>query len=153
MSGTSTGSAPISVVDDAIRRRDDRQRLAEKGISQTEYDEIWCVMDTEEPGKSSTFAAALDKAKGNGLRVAVSNPCFEYWILLHFVEPGHAFHNCSEVISVVKGYIPTYTKGHKCFPQIHTNTHAAINRLSDNWWPPAIQARNGQTLARMSTSL
>ncbi|NUW37702.1 RloB domain-containing protein [Nonomuraea sp. SMC257] len=48
-----------------------------------EYDHVWCVVDVDE---HETLAAALRTAERLGIQVAVSNPCFEIWILWHFIE-------------------------------------------------------------------
>jgi hypothetical protein len=55
-------------------------------------DEVWCVFDVDEHPK---LAEARDQANANGIQLAVSNPCFELWLLLHFQEHrahagGHA---------------------------------------------------------------
>jgi RloB-like protein len=52
-----------------------------------EVDEFWCVFDVEakadKPGRHPNLHEALDKAKANGIGVAVSNPSFEVWLALH----------------------------------------------------------------------
>lgn len=50
------------------------------------YDEVWCVMDVEAPVAHPDFDGALRTARAEGLSVALSNPCFELWLLLHFRE-------------------------------------------------------------------
>src|SRR6185436_2146803 len=48
-----------------------------------EYDEVWCVTDVdhyERDGGKVTAAVAL---AGDDIKLAVSNPCFELWLLLH----------------------------------------------------------------------
>ncbi|MBN6057191.1 RloB domain-containing protein, partial [Nonomuraea sp. RK-328] len=47
------------------------------------FDHVWCVVDVDE---HETLAAALRTAERLGIHVAVSNPCFEIWILWHFME-------------------------------------------------------------------
>lgn len=50
------------------------------------YDSVWCVFDVDE---HPFLDKARETARENGLDVAVSNPCFELWLLLHFDEsPG-----------------------------------------------------------------
>ena len=53
------------------------------------FNEVWCVTDVDEHKR---LEPALDKAKGNDIRVALSNPCFELWLLLHFRESPGAQH-------------------------------------------------------------
>ncbi|MFD7065985.1 RloB family protein [Streptomyces sp. NPDC059913] len=52
----------------------------------TAYDEVWCVIDVEAPVPHEGLAEALDLARRNGVEVALTNPCFELWLLLHFQD-------------------------------------------------------------------
>ena len=52
-----------------------------------EIDEVWCVFDVEWPTNHPKLSEALDLADSRGIRTAVSNPCFEYWLVLHFKQP------------------------------------------------------------------
>lgn len=74
------GMRPAQLVErarDALRANSRERRTS----GSPEYDEIWCVMDTDDhPG----LDAALREAEAAGIRLAVSNPCFELWLLLHF---------------------------------------------------------------------
>ena len=45
-----------------------------------DFDEIWCVFDTD---THENLPQALQEARQSGIRVAVSNPCFELWLVLH----------------------------------------------------------------------
>lgn len=53
-----------------------------------EIDEFWCVFDVEWPRNHPGLAEAISQAERNGIRVAVSNPCFELWLILHFQDHG-----------------------------------------------------------------
>ena len=90
------------------------------------FDHVYCVIDRD---SHADFQKALDQVSGfrskeTTLHVIVSNPCFEYWILLHFVYTTKAFgasgdSPCQELISSeLKKYIPGYEKGD---PSIMTN--------------------------------
>ncbi|MEV6984129.1 RloB family protein [Sphaerisporangium sp. NPDC051017] len=51
-----------------------------------DFDEVWAVFDVDE---FDVTEAVREAAKSN-VNVAVSNPCFEFWLLLHFVNRrGH----------------------------------------------------------------
>jgi hypothetical protein len=57
-----------------------------KRVSETvsgEVDEYWCVFDVEQPLNHPDLLKAIDKARANGINLAVSNPCFELWLILH----------------------------------------------------------------------
>jgi hypothetical protein len=47
------------------------------------YDEVWCLVDVDDH-ESLSEACAL--ATTNGVRVAVSNPAFEIWVLWHYKD-------------------------------------------------------------------
>ena len=48
-----------------------------------DFDEIWCVFDTD---AHENLPHAIEEARQSGIAVAVSNPCFELWLVLHVRE-------------------------------------------------------------------
>ncbi|HOY62439.1 MAG TPA: RloB family protein [bacterium] len=71
------GTAPKDIVDYAKKEWKKKTRDGmpiEKG-------DVWCVFDRD---AHESFDAAIKMAKDNGFGIAVSNPCFELWYLLHF---------------------------------------------------------------------
>jgi hypothetical protein len=73
-------NTPVQLVEVAIAAKASPKSLPE--------DEFWVVYDRESTSKypETLHAKAMDKAVGNGINTALSNVCFEYWLLLHFVE-------------------------------------------------------------------
>ena len=67
-------------------------------------------MDTECRNDHPSWEPGVDKAKSNGLRLAWSNPCFEYWILLHFDRVGRSFNGYGGIKPHVSKHIPNYEK-------------------------------------------
>jgi hypothetical protein len=61
-------------------------RLAIDRAAEDEVDECWCVFDVEWPKHHPNLKQAITLAADHGIRLAVSNPCFELWLLLHFEE-------------------------------------------------------------------
>jgi hypothetical protein len=59
------------------------KRAAERSEDE-EVDECWCVFDVEWPQHHPHLSQAIDLAARRGVRLAVSNPCFELWLILHF---------------------------------------------------------------------
>jgi hypothetical protein len=47
------------------------------------YEEVWCVFDIDD---HRLIPEAKDQARANGIELAISNPCFELWALLHFQD-------------------------------------------------------------------
>lgn len=71
------------VVSHAIRKAISARDKAAR--EEGEIDEFWCVFDVEWPHNHPGLAEAVAVAAGNGIRLAISNPCFELWLALHFV--------------------------------------------------------------------
>ena len=53
-----------------------------------EIDEFWCVFDVEWPRNHPNLQEAMAMARQNNVEIAVSNPCFELWLILHFQSQG-----------------------------------------------------------------
>jgi len=53
---------------------------------EAEIDEFWCVFDVEWPLNHPSLKEAIERARKNDIRLAVSNPCFELWLILHFQD-------------------------------------------------------------------
>lgn len=73
---------PETLVSSAIKAHD--KSADEEG----EVDEFWCVFDVEWPRNHPRLREAVQQARGNGINVAISNPCFELWLILHFERHG-----------------------------------------------------------------
>ena len=74
----SLGSAPLTLVKAAAEAR------ARASGEESEVDEVWCIFDVEWPQNHPKLKEARALAKRSNVKVAVSNPCFELWLLLHF---------------------------------------------------------------------
>lgn len=93
------GSAPISVVACA------EKKCAEQGG----YDQVYCVFDRN--GHES-FTRARERIRGLAKRKkkplpieeAISIPCFELWVLLHFEQTDAAFDSCADVIHHIRAH-------------------------------------------------
>ena len=70
-----SGADPHTVVREAKQLRQRERRQGER------YDTVYCVFDHDE---HAAFDSASKDATANGLELARSWPCFEFWLLLHF---------------------------------------------------------------------
>ena len=70
------GAVPLTLVEAAAEAR------ARSSGEDGEIDEVWCVFDVEWPQNHPNLKRALALARESGVRVAVSNPCFELWLAL-----------------------------------------------------------------------
>jgi hypothetical protein len=95
------GSAPITVVDRAIEKRKERKQVAKASLTKVEYEVVYCVIDVEAP-KAASLSRAVNKAKDNRLEVILSNPCFEYWYILHFRKTSAPFTRSQDVKSTLR---------------------------------------------------
>jgi hypothetical protein len=66
-----------------------RRAIDEEG----EIDEFWCVFDVEWPRNHPDLKDAVEQARQGGVELAISNPCFELWLILHFQDNGRWLDN------------------------------------------------------------
>ena len=95
------GKAAITVVNRAIELRQARKRLASNSLIKAAYEVVYCVLDVEAP-KATSLSRAVTKARGNNLEVILSNPCFEYWYILHFSKTSASFNTSKAAKSALK---------------------------------------------------
>lgn len=74
------GFAPLQMVRRASARKRADARLARRGRGSAP-DNYWCVFDVDE---HPYLPDALELAASEGINVALTNPCFELWFILHF---------------------------------------------------------------------
>jgi hypothetical protein len=73
-------------------------------------DKAWLVVDIDEwPTIELDAVYEWSLLKAN-YRLAVSNPKFEYWLLLHF-DPGNNIKNKKECVKRLLHHIPSFKKG------------------------------------------
>ena len=113
--------APISIVK---RAKKEKTRLSAG-------DEVWCVFDVEEKFQNKTFPEAVLLAQKADIGLAVSNPAFEYWYLLHFECTDRSFTNANEIIKALYKYLPKYKKSLNIYEDIKDKTEIAIERASN----------------------
>ena len=73
-----SGAVPLTLVNAAAEAR------ARSSEEQGEIDEVWCLFDIEWPRNHPDLSEARAKAEVSDVRLAISNPCFELWLVLHF---------------------------------------------------------------------
>lgn len=96
------GAVPRTLVARAVELRKEAEREAKRtSDTQLRYDEVWCVFDVDEHPE---IPDAKQQALAHGIRLAVSNPCFELWLLLHFrdqtsfIERNKLRRKCGDVM-------------------------------------------------------
>ena len=89
----------------------DHKKRAEKAAKQERdenlaYDSVWCVFDVDD---HPNLPDAQQMARDNRIDLAISNPCFELWLLLHFREsPG--MQPRETIRKMLSSHVPGYDK-------------------------------------------
>ena len=88
------------------------------------YDHVWCVVDVDQ---HESLDQAFDRARANSLSLAITNPCFEYWYILHFERTSRLFSSTSDVLTRLRRHYSAYTKNHAgTFAVVYPMTEQAI---------------------------
>ncbi|MGP1580796.1 MAG: RloB family protein [Wolinella sp.] len=104
---------PLGLINEAIKAK------------QEGYDKVICVFDKD---THLNFFEAATKGRQKGIKMIISEPCFEFWLLLHFKYTDKSFGGgaktpCQECIGELKEYFCGYKKGDK---NIHEKTKDKI---------------------------
>lgn len=127
----SPGEKPKALVERAVAMKKEAAARAKREKDENcNYDQVWCVFDVDE---HPYLPEAKHQARDNGIEVAVSNPCFELWALLHFcdqtahIERGPLHHKCKEHMPGYDKQLPT--------SQLHPLYAEALQRAMalDEW--------------------
>jgi len=86
------------------------------------------VFDAETPDNHPNVQHAIDLARGHGVNLAISNPAFEFWFLLHFTPTARPFENAQTLIQELKQHWPSYDKSADMYRHLALNTEDAIER-------------------------
>lgn len=96
-------NTPIQLVEEALKV---------KGRN-PDGDIFWVVYDRESPTKyKDAFHAEARQKAGTNIHIALSNVCFEVWLLLHFQSSSAQYASCADLLkrSKLKTYIKDYDK-------------------------------------------
>ena len=119
--GKECGSAPISVVNCAIEKK----LQVTTNTTVDKYDEIFCVVDIDD---HISLKDAIQKARDNDLELIISNPCFEYWYILHFKKTGSSYSNRPQLYKELETLLSCRYEKSSCgfFEKIYPLTETAI---------------------------
>lgn len=96
---------PLGVVEEAIRRRT-QAMLAARRLHEADqrYDQVWAVVDVDDHQRLEAARRLAAKAE---IEIAVSNPCFELWLWLHFAD-ADAGHQTDALRRGLEAWLPHY---------------------------------------------
>jgi hypothetical protein len=101
---------PAVVVKVATHPRDPKavvkyaQKLREQAAD--DLDQVWCVLDVDK----FEFDDALSIAAREQIALAISNLCFEFWLLLHHLDVTAALTSAAAATRRLKDVVPGYDK-------------------------------------------
>lgn len=120
------GGVPKTLVERAVGLKHEAEKNAKRERDNSlRYDHVWCVFDVDD---HSHIADAKQQARDNGVQLAISNPCFELW-LLHF-EDQRSCIDRSAVYRECAKHLPSYGKRIP-FEKVHPHYREAVQRASD----------------------
>jgi hypothetical protein len=98
---------PLQLVQRAVSAKETAETQARRESDENLlYEEIWCVLDVDDHAR---LARARQVAQQHGIHLAVSEPCFELWGLLHYQDQW-AYVECSAVGDALTRHLPHYDK-------------------------------------------
>jgi len=120
------------------------------------YDEVWCAFDVDEHPNINN---ARQLAAAHGIKLAISNPCFELWLWLHFKESPGARHR-RDLPRMIREHLwehlPDYDK-HVDFERVAAgvaNATRRARRLDDHAQAEGEAGRNPSTgIYRLTDSI
>jgi hypothetical protein len=123
------GAGPLEVVECALDLIAERRRIAKRDRdAPPPYEEAWCVFDREASNEPRGFREAVQLAARHKIRLAISNPSFEYWYLLHFAASDRPFHDGQEIKAELRRHIAGYSEAMDVFHLLRERTAEAHDR-------------------------
>ncbi len=117
---------PRTIVEAAKeRKREAERRALRERDDNLSYDKVWCVFDKDD---HPHFENAKQMARDNDIELAISNPCIELWLWLHFAEQPGMQHR-HDLRGMMKQHIPSYDK-HVDYSDYAAGYEAAVRRAS-----------------------
>lgn len=93
--------------------------------SKEDFDEAWCVFDIDE---FRDVPRAVSDALRQDVEVAISNPCFELWLLLHFADHCAYAESYAKVLPHLARHLPRYDKTRIDFRHFADSWRDAVRR-------------------------
>jgi hypothetical protein len=109
----------------------ERLKAARKVQALEKNDEFWCFLDVDDYGDQ--IARAREVARNGRVHVAVSNPCFEVWLLAHFRFTSAPLTR-PQLAKALADHLPGYSAKSKGFdlgvlPPLYSQASANAQRL------------------------
>lgn len=109
------------------------EHLKKKGLKAE--DQAWLVVDTDQWSEQQLVALFQWSRSIENYGLAVSNPKFEFWLLLHF-EDGNGIASSRECSERLRRCLPNYDKGELDLRQLRDGVIDATRRARQKDLPP-----------------
>jgi hypothetical protein len=103
------GKSPKEVVNKALAKRRE-----ERTDSDSSGDQFWVVFDDD---ARDDVAEARSRCANSVVKTAISNPCFEIWLLLHFTDYDRP-DDQAEVQRELESWCPGYSRDRQKLPDV-----------------------------------
>lgn len=91
------------------------------------YDHVWVVFDADNAQSHGHLGRATELARTEGVHMAPSTPCFEFWLLVHFRLTTAPLLSSRDVESAVRDELGfRYEKSREAFPRIWSSLKPRI---------------------------
>jgi hypothetical protein len=122
----------------------DRLNSFKEQFDLNEDDMLWLVIDVDRWNKDGELSKICREAKQKSYHLALSNPCFEVWLCLHFGDLDPEDRTCKQFKSSLGKILRSFNSGNPELSPYRSNLAAAVERakvlhpdLQQNW-PPTI---------------
>ncbi|MEA5617945.1 RloB family protein [Cronbergia sp. UHCC 0137] len=113
-----------------IERLIDERKQMKNNERWSSKDAAWAVFDGDEHIEKSitNWQSAINKAKSQKINLAITNPCFELWYLIHFQDHLSQISR-DKLIKSLEKHIPDYNKSMCLYPKLLKSlTEQALER-------------------------
>ena len=142
--GSRKKTSPLQVFNAALS--------ASKKMHIKSRDEVWIVID-KDSWQTDRLNELCVKCAENHFELAVSNPNFEYWLLLHF-EEGNSIKTAHECMHRLTRYLPNYRKNKLELQKLSPLVRDAVVHARKRDDPPCdVPAHFGSRLYRLVEKL
>ena len=121
---------PMNLVNRAMELKKQREREAKREfvVPYDREDGVWVVYDLEAPNhiRRTQSPVAKQRADANNIRIATSDPAFEYWYILHFEQTTKSFDDAVKTEEHLITHWPDYRKATTPPQDIYDKTDDAI---------------------------
>lgn len=108
-----------------------------------EDDMLWLVSDVDRWGPKK-LSSVCSQARQKGYNLAISNPCFEVWLTLHFEDINHQDRTCDNFKARLRTILGGYNGSNLDISAYNQNITKAVSlakylhQNSQQDWPPTL---------------